>query len=789
MSRRAATAGADAGALLTQAVQLHQSGELKTARRLYEDVLIRVPEQPDALHLLGVLALQSGRPADAVMRIRRAVARRPDSAVYHGNLGVALQATGQVHEARASLERAVALDARNVDALFNLGVTLQALDLPEEAVGWYQRVLALAPAHTGAYRNLGNALHALGRSAEAVEAYGALLALTPPDAAMLGSLGTALTTLERHDEAMSAFEAAVKLAPADADAWMNLGVARHRAKRYPEAIEAYQQALTIRPEHAEGWLSLGRAVNSDEGRFHDAIEPLKRAVALLNGSDDRPPASIELRLSALRDLVSALALDNRWIEVIEFQRMVVELDPEYADAWRHLGLAQSMSGMMEEGVKTLAHAIDLNPTNANYLEKLIFSLDMIPSTTLEHAYRVRRQFNERHALPLTVQSRPHTNVPDPTRRLRVGYVSADFRQHSATTTFVAILEHHDPALVEVACYSNSRVNDPMTERIKAAASLWRQVDKLSDEELAEQIRADEIDVLVDLSGYSGGNRILTIARKPAPVQVTAWGYATSTGLDAVDAFFADPVVVPPEAEPLYAEKIVHLPNVVCYTQPPVHPPIPPLPALSQGFITFGSYNRSSKITPAVLETWARVLHAVPGSRLLLKPSMEDTPTTRARLLDPLAYHGIDLSRVDILGMHPLLEHIAAFGRTDLQLDPFPHTGGVTTLDGLLMGVPVVTLVGERVPERLSASFLTALGLEDLIAHSIDEYVEIAVRLANDLDRLVYERATLRERLLTSPIGDAVRYTQAVEAAYRDLWTRWCDGQATSGAPLGATRTP
>jgi predicted O-linked N-acetylglucosamine transferase (SPINDLY family) len=371
--------------------------------------------------------------------------------------------------------------------------------------------------------------------------------------------------------------------------------------------------------------------------------------------------------------------------------------------------------------------------------------------------------------------------------LRIGYVSADLRRHSVATCMLAILEHHDPAVVDVVCYSNSLEEDDYSERFKAVASHWRRVKGLSDEELAEQIRADGIDILVDLSGFSQGHRLLAFARKPAPVQVTAWGYATSTGLDAIDAFFADPVVVPPHEEHLYAERIVHLPNVLCYAPPLAPPPIVPPPALSSGIVTFGSYNRGAKFAPAVLEAWARVLHAVPGSRLVLKPLLADDEATQERILGPLARNGIAAERVEILGRSGHDEHLASFGLMDIQLDTFPHNGGITTLDGLLMGIPCVTLRGARVSGQSSASFLTTLGIEDLVAHSIDEYVEIAARLAGDLGRLAHERATLRERLLTSPIGDAGQYTRAVEAAYRGLWREWCAGRSTQVAGAGVDR--
>jgi predicted O-linked N-acetylglucosamine transferase (SPINDLY family) len=431
---------------------------------------------------------------------------------------------------------------------------------------------------------------------------------------------------------------------------------------------------------------------------------------------------------------------------------------------------------MEDAAAVLKTVVALDPSSSDYLSNYIYVLDMLDSTSLEQAFRVRRDWNERHALPLAALIRPHANTADPNRRLRVGYVSADFRRHSASTAFLAVLERHDPAVVEVVCYSNNLYEDDVTERFKACASIWRCVGAMSDDELAAQVRADEIDVLVDLSGHSRGNRLLAFARKPAPVQVTAWGYATGTGLDAIDAYFSDPVLVPPHEERFYAERVVHLPNVLCYTPPPTLPPVTSLPAAGRGYVTFGSYNRVVKITPAVLETWARVLHAVPTSRLILKPSLQDTPATRERLVGPLARLGIEPGRVDILGASPHYEHLESFGTIDLQLDPFPHSGGVSTLDGLLMGIPCVTMLGERVSGRSSASFLTALGLEGLVARTPDEYVEIAVRLAGNVERLAHERATLRERLLTSPMGDAHQYTRAVEDAYRVLWERWCDAR-------------
>ncbi|MGE3271976.1 MAG: tetratricopeptide repeat protein [Chloroflexota bacterium] len=781
----------DTGAILTRAVEHHQRGQLADAERLYRKVLNQSPNQPDALHLLGVLALQNGRPADAVTRIQRAIAARPDNAAYQSNLGVALQALGKLKEARASLERAVGLDAQHVDALFNLGVTLQALELLEEAAGRYRQVLALMPGHAGALRNLGNTLRALGQYAEAVEAYRLALALLPSDSSLLGSLGASLADLGQLDEAIAVLEQAVQQAPADADAWMNLGIARHKALRYGDAIAAYERALALRPDHAETWQSIGRAFSGSQ-RLADAVDAQQQALSLVRAQAGNPAAAglpnLETRLSVMRDLVSALFVAERRVEASAVLREIIELAPEDAVSWSNLGVTLSLSGDVDAAAAAFERSTTLDPTRPDVLSNLILTLDMLPSTTPEQAFRLRRQWNERHALPLAASRRPHTNDRDPDRRLRVGYVSRDFRRHSAAATFMTTLEAHDPAAVEVFCYASHPAanSDDYTRRFEAAASTWSMVHDLSDHELAEQIRADQIDILVDLSAHSGVNRMMVFAEKPAPVQVTAWGYATGTGLDTVDAFFADPVVVPPEDRRWFSEEVVYLPNVICFAPPPTLPEITPLPALERGHVTFGSYNRAVKITTPVLETWARVLLAVPGSRLVLKPAIEDTDGNWDRLLGPLLAHGIEGDRIEILGRSPREEHVASFGLMDIQLDPFPHTGGITTLEGLLMGVPCVTLLGDRIPGRLSASFQMTLGLGDLVAHSPDEYVEIARRLAEDVDRLARIRSSLREQLLASPIMDAPQYARAVEAAYRDLWRRWC---VNAGMPPPPTPPP
>jgi predicted O-linked N-acetylglucosamine transferase (SPINDLY family) len=293
---------------------------------------------------------------------------------------------------------------------------------------------------------------------------------------------------------------------------------------------------------------------------------------------------------------------------------------------------------------------------------------------------------------------------------------------------------------------------------------------------------------VDLSGHSGGNRLPVFAREPAPVQVTAWGYATGTGLDAMRYFLADPVAVPPEAQRYYAEEIVNLPSLFCYEPPAYMPPGTPPPAAERGYVTFGAFNRMEKVSPGTRDAWARILMSVPGSRLVVKTLRHDADPACQQLVNDLAARGVDRTRIEVRDNSTHEEHLAAHADVDILLDTFPHGGGVTSVEALLMGVPVVTLLGDRVAGRLAASCLTTLQMDDLVAGSADEYVEIAVRLASTPDRLAHERATLRERVLASPLANAERYTRAVEATYRDLWRRWTKSQASGvrrQASLGA----
>jgi protein O-GlcNAc transferase len=715
---------------LARGLEHHKAGRLADAEAAYRQILAADPAYAPALNLLGSLADQVGHHAAAVELISQAIRIEPIAPSYHNNLGVAHQNLGQLEAAAGSYERALALQPDRVDALSNLGVVLQELGQPEEALSSFERSLKLRPNN--------------------------------PD--VLNNVGALYLTLKQLDEAEARIRRALKLRPGYTEALNNLGNVMVARRRWDEAVTLLTQVVQQAPDYSNGWINLGHALKGSE-RFQEACAAYERFLALSPGL----PAG----LMGLGD-----ALQGRG----EYQRALACYEQAHGDPALVLDLHERRAsallrlGRLRDAEDVYRRYLEIDPAAARVHSELIFTLDLREGAEAE-AWHERQRWNAHFGPRPGATRAPHTNRPDPDRPLRVGYVSADFRQHSAGFGILPILRAHDHSRVTVICYSGVTKRDDLTEQFRSLADVWHDVHDLSDDALEALIRADEIDILVDLSGHSAGNRLPVFAREPAPAQVTAWGYATGTGLETMHYFLADPVVVPPEAHDFYVEEIVNLPSLICYESPDGLPPVVAPPAVARGYVTFGAFNRPEKISPSVRDVWAAILARLPDARLLLKSGRLIDDPTNHQIVDHLVARGIDRDRIELLGNTQHLEHLVAHGEIDILLDTFPHGGGITSIEALLMGVPVVTLLGERVAGRLAASFLTTLGLDDLIARTPDEYLEIAARLAGDLERLTHERATLRERLLATPIANGRRYTEALEGAYRQVWQRWCHQQA------------
>ena len=612
-------------------------------------------------------------------------------------------------------------------------------------------------------------LHRQGRLPDAITVYQHILRSQPDHAEATHMLGVMAQQEGDHTLGVQLIARAIARQPT-AEMHYNLGVGLQAQGDLEGAARQYNIAVELNPGYCVAWSNLG-AVFQHLGFQDAAVESYVRA-------RDLQPALV----SAHSNLGVALNLRGRQQEALACFRQALAIEP--ADAQSHFGVGVSLQAQGGAHNPEILHnfntALQHKPAHIAAHCNLIFVMDMDPQFDTQALQAERRRWDAVHGEPLAAKQLPHLNDPNPQRRLRIGYVSADFREHSASKVFGVMLTGYKHDQFEVFAYSNLPVfsKDEQSRSFADAVDHWSDISTMADDVLVAKIRQDGIDILVDLSGYTAGGRLTVFAQRPAPIQVTAWGYATSTGLQCMDVFFADPVMVPPKEKGMYTEEIRYLPSVVSYYSQKVFPPLSALPALRGSGVTFGSVNRLSKVTDLVWDTWIEILHAVPDSKLLVKAIEMDSVTNSDNLRAKFRQAGIAAERLILQGGTDWLTHLGTFSQIDICLDPFPHGGGVTTLEGLKMGVPVVTLNWPTLVGRLSASILTTLGLTDWIVDSREDYIRLAAEKARDLAVLSHLRATLRERFDSSVIGDNAAYVAAVEAEYRQLWLRWCDRQAT-----------
>jgi predicted O-linked N-acetylglucosamine transferase (SPINDLY family) len=616
-------------------------------------------------------------------------------------------------------------------------VLLQAADLQlqagrrAEAAAGYEQALALAWDLPEAHRNLAAALAGLGRGAEAAERLQIAVALRPERADWLGELGSVLAGLGRGEAAIACFRRAIALAPDLAEAHARLALALAEAGEGEAALAAFRKVVTLRPERPESHYNLGNALRA-AGKPSEAADAFRRAVALR---------------------------------------------PAFGEAWNNLGSALRDCGEIAEAVAAFERAVALLPAATSVRSNLLCALQYDPRQTPASLLAAHRAYG---ALFPPAPPPAFPNPRDPARRLRIGFLSPDLRAHPVGYFLQPVLPALDRAAIEVTCYHDRGRADAVTEALRAAADRWRDTAGSSPEALEATIRADAIDILVDLAGHTAGNRLPALARRPAPVQVTWAGYVGTTGLSQIDWLLSDGVESPPGAEAFAVERIHRLPDgYVCFAPAAGAPPVQAPPLLASGQATFGCFNNLAKITDGVLALWGRLLAAAPGARLLLKGHGLGEAATRARLAARAGAAGIAPERLLLEGPAAVAEMLAAYQRVDVALDPFPYSGGLTTLESLWMGVPVVTLGGLTFAGRHSMTHLTQAGLPELIADGPDAYVQLAAGLAADGTRLAALRAGLRGRLAASPLCDGRRFAGHLEAAFRGMWAAWC-----AAAPAG-----
>jgi len=574
-------------------------------------------------------------------------------------------------------------------------------------------------------------LQASGRNEELAGLCRSLLERRPDDVEALQMLAAALCAGGRSLEAIAQLRRVTELAPHSGEARANLAGVLAAAGDADGALEAYRHAVRLRPGFAAAW----------------------------------------------NDQAALLRILGRYDEAEACCRQGLRAEARHAGLHHALSGALFEQGRVDEAIAAARASLALNPDAPAVHSDLVRMLNYADHPDPAAIFREHRAWGERHARALGEAASPHPNHPDPARRLRVGFVSPYFCKHAMTFFFESVVEHHDRDRMEIFLFADVAQPDEYSARLQRYGAIWRKTVGRSDEQLAAMVRADAIDILVDLSGHTPGNRLLAFARRPAPVQVTWNGYPNTTGMAAMDYRITDAYCDPPgTTEQLHSEKLARLPGIYMTWRPPADAPDPgPPPALESGRVTFGSFNSCFKVTPATVALWARILDAVPGSRLMLLTVSTSGAARRVREL--FAARGIGPERLEILPRVTHEEFLAAHRRADIALDAFPYHGTTTTCFSLWMGLPVVALAGATHVSRVGVSMLTNLGLPQLVARDGDEYVAIARRLAADVPGLAALRAGLRERMLASPLTDGSSGARALESAFRQMWSAWCARRA------------
>lgn len=837
--RAAELAPTEALYAIHQAMTLAELGQGTEAIAAIEAALQRRPGHADALIARALILQRMGRLEDAVAGARMAVAFHRDSLRAHQTLGTLLLKARRPAEAAEALSAAAQIDPQAVDAWVNLGVAQRDLGELDAAEASYRRALALVPNDPIAHNNLGNVLSAMGKHAEAAQAYRTAISFKADYAEAKANLANALRDLGEGEAALATLEDAAAAHPENAGVMNAYGNQLRIAEKFDKAVEVLRLAVALNGqsaeahnnlalaltlknkwEEAEGHFRIATSLKPDQPiisnnhgalllrmfRFDDAIKALGNAIAhdpaydeaycnlgvahyMLGQSNEaidvyrRVVARSPQNAFARYGLAVTLLEDQRLSEAEHEVREAIALDPHNAMAQNTLGVLLLDQHFITPAREAMKEAADENTISAPiFYSNYAFSSLYEPHITNDEVFEIHREYGRRFAKPIPEPSRPHAQVRDPDRKLTLAYMSPDFRAHSVAYFFEPLMEKHDRSKFKIILYSNTSRKDKVTEGLQRVADVWVETLGLTDDKFADRIRADQVDILVNLGGHTSGNRLPVCARGVAPVQVEYLGYPETSGVPAMGYRISDARADPVgETEATCTETLVRLPDCFhCYRPHGRAPQPAPAPHVAKGYVTYASFNVLPKVNDRTIEAWAAILKAVPNARFYIKCKQLRDAKVRARIHADFARFGVDPSRVDMEAFVPSVQdHLRQYELVDLALDTFPYNGTTTTCEAIWMGVPVLSMTCDNHRGRVGLSLLTALGLDDtFVARSVDEYVEKAVAWGRNPQPLAEIRSRLRPIMTASPLRDEVGFTRKLEDLYRDLWKRWCAGPAT-----------
>jgi protein O-GlcNAc transferase len=712
------------------ALEHYQAGNLPEAEHFLKEALRNRPDDAEISYLLGIVYAQSGNYDLAIQLITKSIRADATKAHVYLALGTAYMANGNFAQAEQSLKKGLEIDPDLIEAYYRLGDIYNRSERLDDAVACYFKAQKLAPDNAGTCLVVGTLLYRKGRI----------------------------------DEAISFYRKALDIDRGLFDAYVYLGNAYQEKKEFGKATDCYTEALRIRPGDATVLINLGITFHNT-GQFEDAITYFRKALTL------NPNLTV-----AYEHMGLTLIQQGNLTEAGECFRSAIRIRPDSVQSFIKLAHIFEKQGRLNEAEDCNRRAMSIQPDNPIPYEGLLMSMIYNPVHSAQEIFAEHVRFADRFAEPLASSIVCHVRPRTCDRKLRIGYVSPDFRKHPVASFVEPVLLCHDRRHFEIFCYSDVGCPDEVTERIKNLADIWKDLRGISDEKAADLIRKDGVDLLIDLAGHTLDNRLLMFARKPAPVESSWIGYPCTTGLSTIDYKIVDNYTDPPGmTEQFYTEKLSRMPDCfLCYLPDCDSPGVGHLPAIAEGRVTFGSFNNFAKISPEVTSAWIAIMASVPDSRLVLKADGLSDATLRRSLLDRFEEGGIARERLELLSWVPSRkEHLELYHKIDIALDTFPYNGTTTTCEAVWMGLPVITLKGNTHASRVGISLLTNIGLPELVAGTRDEYVEIAVRLAADIRGLKSLRERLRDMIKQSPLMDAKLFTLNLEDCYRRMWEGSC----------------
>ncbi len=723
------------------------------------------PNNGDVYYDLGIKLNEQGRTEEAIDCYRNAIRINPHDVDAFYNMGTALNTLGKTEEAIGCYKKVLELNPGDYQTHNNMGMTLKGQLKHEKAIYYFQKAIEINPEYILAYNNMGITLFCLGKSDEALARFRKAIKINPNNAEAYNNMGIAFKKLGQTDQAITCFQKAIKLNPKQIEAFNNLGNIYYSQGEIDKAISCYLNVIKIKPDDSNAYFNMGNAFNKLKDKAHEAISLYQKTLEIT-----------PKHTSALNNLGNILIANSKVEIGLQYYYKALKINPDDPNANYNIGLTYHFLCRSKKGLTFLHKALKLNPdfnkAHSNILYYLNFFSDYSHSNYLLESKKWWQIHGISHA-----NSFEHKNHSNYNRPLKIGYVSPNFHQHSVSYFFLPLLIAHNRNKFEIFCYSDSHKSDEVAGRIRDMSDHWISSSSLSDDALTDHIYKNSIDILVDLAGHTGENRMPVFARKPAPIQVNWLGYPNTTGLPVMDYRFTDEIADPEgKSDSDYTETLIRLPNgFLCYSPLLDVPEITNRDDSDASSIKFGSFNNLAKINREVISLWSAILQKIPGSSLVLKTKELMVESTKNRYLDMFLQNKIESNRITMISHVPSHhDHLSLYNDVDICLDPFPYNGTTTTCEALWMGTPVITLCGDRHASRVGADILSRINMHELIAEDEKKYALKAIELANNPSRLAMLRNSLRQRMEESPLCDSKRFAHDIETAFKQIWVKWCE---------------